>query len=105
MVPLSRHQSLAISQHCWNLFENLSRLNRIQRTVTYMRPIKLQASLRAHDLMQKHELVDVFATMRGNFYSRKLERTSNADRLKVNGRLVQINLNLIGSAIVAFVRS
>ena len=76
---------------------------------------KLQASLRAHDLVQIHELVDVaghrfgklsvLATMPGEFYSRKLERTSNADRLKFNGRLVQIYINLIGPSIVAFVSS
>jgi len=79
------------------------RLNRI-------RPLRLQASLQAHDLVQKHGLVDVgqhfgkvsvFATMPVKFYSRKLERTSSADRLNFNGRLVQINMNLIGIAIVA----
>ena len=70
-----------------------------------MRPLKLQASLRAHDLMQKHELVDVghcfgkvsvLAAMPGKFYARKLKRTLNADRLKFNGRLVHSNMNLIG---------
>jgi len=79
-----------------------------------MRPLRLQVSLRAHDLVQNHELVDdghrfgkvdVLATMSGNFYLRKLKWSSNADRLKFNGRLVQINLNLIGQAIVAFVHS
>ena len=64
--------------------------------------------------MRKYELVDVghrfgkvsvLATMPGKFYSRKLQRSSNADRLKFNGRLVQINMNLIGPSIVAFVRS
>jgi len=43
-----------------------------------MHPLKLQASLRAHDIVQKHELVDgghcfekvsVLATMPGKFYS------------------------------------
>jgi len=79
-----------------------------------MRPLKLQASLRAHGLMRKHELVDighrfgkvsVLATMPGKFYSRKLERTLNVDRLKFNDRLIQINMKLIGPSIVAFVRS
>ena len=64
------------------------RFNRSSGKVAYIRPLKLQASLRAHDLVQKHELVDVghrfgnvsvLATMPGNFYLRKLERTSNAD--------------------------
>ena len=49
--------------------------------------------------------VGVLATMPGKFYSRKLERTLNADRLKLNSRLVQINVNFIGPAIIAFVRS
>ena len=79
-----------------------------------MQSLKLQASLRAYDLVQKHELVDVrhrfgkvgvLATIPGNFCSRKLERIWNADWLKFNGWLVQIDLNLIGPAIVAFVRS
>jgi len=79
-----------------------------------MRPLKLQAYLRAHDLVWKHKLVDVghrfgkvsvLATMPGNFYPRKLEWTLNANQLKFNGRLAQIHLNLIGRVIVAFVRS
>ena len=37
-------------------------------------------------------------------YPGKLECTSNADQLKFNGRLAQIYLNLIGQAIVSFVR-
>ena len=91
-----------------------SLINRISGKVAYMRPLKQQASLRAHDLVRKHELVDVghrfgkvsvLATMPGNFYSRKLERTLNTDRLKFNGRFVQSNINWIGPAIVAFVRS
>jgi len=49
--------------------------------------------------------VSVLATMPSQFYSRKLEWTSNADRLKLNDRSVQINMNLIEEAIVAFVRS
>ena len=70
--------------------------------------------MRARDLRQKYELVNVghrfgkvsvLATMLGKFYSKKIERTSNADRMKFNGRLVQINMNLIGPSIVAFVRS
>ena len=79
-----------------------------------MLPLKVQASLRAHDLVQKHELADVghrfgkvsvLATIPGNFYLNKLDQTSNADHLKFNGRLVQINLNLIVPAVVAFVLS
>jgi len=47
-----------------------------------MQPLKLQASLHAHDIVQKHESVDighhfgkvgVLATMPGNFHLRKLE--------------------------------
>ena len=49
--------------------------------------------------------MSVLATMPGKFYSKKLERTSNADRLKFNDRLVPIDIDLIGPAIVAFVRS
>ena len=88
--------------------------NRIMREVAYMRPLKLQASLRAHDLMRKHELVDVghrlgkvsvLATLRGNFYSRKLEWTSNADRLKFHSWSALIDMHLIGWAIVIFVCS
>jgi len=79
-----------------------------------MRPLKLQASLRAHDLARKWELVDlvhrfgkvsVLATMSGNFYLRKVEKTLNADQLKFNDRLVPIYMDLIGPSIVAFVRS
>ena len=89
-------------------------IKRILRKVAYMQPLKLQASLQGHDLMRKHKLVDVghrfgkvgvLATMLDKFYLRKLERTLNADRLKFNGRLVQINMNLISGAIVAFVCS
>jgi len=57
------------------------------------------------DVGHHFEKVGVLATMPGKFYSRKLERTLNADQLKFNGRLVQIIMNLIGGAIVAFVRS
>jgi len=83
-------------------------------TVVYVRPLKQQASLPAHDLVQKHKVVDaghrfgkvgVLTTMPGNFYLKKLEWTLNADRLKFNARLVQINISFIGPAIVAFVRS
>ena len=79
-----------------------------------MQPLKLQASLRARNLARYCELlavghrfgkVSVLATMPSQFYSRKLEWTSNADRLKFNDRSVQINMNLIEEAIVAFVRS
>ena len=34
-------------------------VNRISGKVAYMRPLKLQASLRAYNIVQKHELVDV----------------------------------------------
>ena len=49
--------------------------------------------------------VSVLATMSGNFYLRNFEQTSNADRLKFNGPLVPIYMDLIGPSIVAFVRS
>jgi len=64
--------------------------------------------------VQKHELVvmghrfgkvSVFAIIPGKFYPKKLEWTPNADRLKFNDRSVQIDMNLIEEAIVAFVRS
>ena len=79
-----------------------------------MRPLKLQASLQARDLARYWELVavghrfekvSVLATMPSQIYSRKLEWTSNADRLKFNDRSVQINMNLIEEAIIGFVRS
>jgi len=47
----------------------------------------------------------VLATMPGNFHSKKLEWASNAYWLKFNGQFFQINMNLIGRAIVAFVSS
>ena len=56
------------------------------------------------DVGHRFEKVSVLATMPGKFYSKKLERTSNADRLKFKGSSVQINMNLIGPSIVAFVR-
>ena len=49
--------------------------------------------------------VSVLATMPGDFYPKKLKSTPNADRLKFNGWLAQIDMNLIGPAIVDFVRS
>ena len=79
-----------------------------------MQPIKLQASLHAHDIVRKYELVDVghhfgkvsvLASMSAHFYLKKLERTLNADRLKFNDRLVPIYMDLIGPSIVAFVLS
>ena len=82
--------------------------------VVYIQPLKLQASLWAHDLVQKHKLVavghrfgkvNVLATMPGKIYLRKLEWTSNADQLKFNGWSALIDMHLIGAAIVAFVRS
>jgi len=42
--------------------------------------------------------------MSSQIYLEKLEWTLNTNRLKFNGRLAQIHLNLIGQAIVAFVR-
>ena len=45
------------------------------------------------------------ATMPSQIYSRKLEWTSNADRLKFNDRSEVSDMGLIGAAIVAFVRS
>ena len=89
-------------------------INRIIGTVVYIGPFKLQASLRARDLARYWELVavghrfekvSVLATMPSQIYLRKLEWTSNADRLKFNDRSVQIDMNLIEEAIVAFVRS
>ena len=62
--------------------------NRIRGTVVYIQPLKLQASLRAHDLARKYKLVDVghrfrkvsvLATTSVKFYPKKLEWTSNAD--------------------------
>ena len=79
-----------------------------------MRPLKQQAYLQAHDLTQEHKVVgaghrfgkaSIFAIMPGNVHPEKLKWTSNADQLMFNKRLVQINMNLIGGAIVAFVRS
>ena len=61
--------------------ENIIIVNRIQGTVAYMRPLKLQASLRARDLARYWELVavghrfgkvGVLATMPSQMYSRKL---------------------------------
>ena len=48
--------------------------------------------------------VSVLAIMPSQIYPEKLEWTSNADRLKFNGRLAQIHFNLIGQDIVAFLR-
>jgi len=42
--------------------------------------------------------------MQSQIYPKKLEWTSNADRLKFKGRLAQIHFNLIGRDIVAFLR-
>jgi len=43
----------------YDISEDWKGLNRISGKVTYMRPLKLQASLRAHVIMRKYELVDV----------------------------------------------
>ena len=86
----------------------------MQGTVLYIGPPILQASLRARDLAQYQELVgvgprfgkvSVLATMPSKIYPRKLEWTSNADRLKLNGWFTKPNKISIGPAIVAFVRS
>jgi len=45
------------NSHC--LFSATKGINRIQGTVVYIRPLKLQASLSAHNLVQKHKLVAV----------------------------------------------
>jgi len=47
----------------------------------------------------------LLATMPSKFHQKKLEWASDADRLKFNGRVVQINLSWIGQDIVAFVCS
>ena len=89
-------------------------VHRIEGLVVDIRPLKLQASLWAHDLAQKYELVavghrfgkvSVLATTTSQIYPEKLEWTSNADQLKFNDRLAKNDTNLIGWAIVAFVRS
>ena len=80
-------------------------LNRIQGTVVDIRPLKLQAPLRARDLARYRELVgvghrfgnvSVLATMPSQIYPKKLEWTSNADRLKFEGRSVGPNISFIG---------
>jgi len=48
--------------------------------------------------------VSVLAIMPRQIYPQKLEWTSNADRLKFNGRLAQVHFNLVGRNIVAFLR-
>ena len=79
-----------------------------------MRPLKLQASLRARDLARYCELVavghrfgkvSVSATTSSQIHHEKLEWTSNVTRLKFKGRSALMNISFIGGAIVAFVRS
>ena len=79
-----------------------------------MRPSKQQASLRTRELAQSCELVavghrfgkvSVLAIMSSQIYQENLEWTSNADRLKFNGRSAISDMGLIGAAIVAFVCS
>ena len=48
--------------------------------------------------------VSVLAIMPSKIYPGKLEWTSNADRLKLNGCFAKPNISFIGPAIVAFVR-
>ena len=89
-------------------------VNRIPGTVVDIRPLKSQASLRARDLARYRELVgvghrfgkvSVLAIMPSKIYPGKLEWTSNADRLKLNGWFTKPNKILICPAIVAFVHS
>ena len=88
-------------------------LNRIQGTVLYIGPLRLQASLRARDLARYCELVgvghrfgrvSVLAIMPSKFCPGKLEWTSNADCLKLNGWFAKPNISFIGGDIVTFVR-
>ena len=80
-------------------------LNRIPGTVVDIRPLRCQASLRARDLARYRELVgvghrfgkvSVLATMPSQIYPGKLEWTSNADRLKLNGWFAKPNKRFIG---------
>ena len=80
-------------------------INRIQGTVLYIGPLRLQASLRARDLARYRELVgvghrfgnvSVLAIMPSQIYPEKLEWTSNADRLKFEGRCIGPNISFIG---------
>ena len=57
------------------------------------------------DMGHRFGNVSVLATIPGHFHLKKLEWTSNANRLKFNGWLVHSNISFIGPAIVAFVRS
>ena len=75
----------------------------IQGTGAYLSPSKQQASLRARDLVGYCELVgvghrfgkvSVLPIIPSQIYIEKLKWTSNADRLKFNGWLAQINFNL-----------
>ena len=72
------------------------------------------AVLRARDLARYCALVvvghrfgkvSVLATTTSQIHHEKLEWTSNAARLKLEGQLVQINISFTGGAIVASVRS
>jgi len=92
---------------------NSTAINRIPGTVIYIRPLRLQASLRAHDLARYRKLlgvghcfgkVSVLAIIPSKIYLGELEWTSNADRLKLNGRFANPNKSFIGPAIVAVVR-
>ena len=104
-------KSAEISHACTKCSHPL--LNRIQGTIAYMRPLKLQASLQARDLIQSRKLVGVghrfgkvgvLAIMSSKIYPGKLEWTLNADCLKFNGQFAKPNKSFIGPAIVAFVR-
>ena len=90
---------------CFSFITDKYTLNRIRGTVVDIRPLKLQASLRARDLARYCELagvghrfgkVSVLATMPSQIYPGKLEWTSNADRLKLNGWFAKPNKRFIG---------
>ena len=66
------------------ILTNVQLFDRIRGTVVYIRPLKLQASLQAHDLARKYELVaaghrfekvSVLVKIAGKFYLKKLEWT------------------------------
>jgi len=76
-------------------------INRIQGAGAYMRSLKQQDSLWAHDTACSRYLVgtghrfgkvSVLAIIQSKIYLKKLERTLNADLLKFNGWFAQIHL-------------
>ena len=105
----TRLEDVIACKNCTAVIE----INRIQGTVVDIRPLKLQAPLRARDLAQYRELVgvghrfgnvSVLATMPSQIHHKKLEWTPNVDRLKFHNRCCQSNISFIGGAIVAFLR-